>query len=136
MKASIWIWIKGGLLIITITLIGLVIYDQLFSPPKVHDGIIIHKVYIPTNTAGTNVLPYSGYRTYKYVIQSQKYHQWIAIVKTDDGDTLKIHCTSNHYNQKNIGDTLLFKEYKGDLFGIDYLSHSEEDTVQTDLKRK
>ncbi|GHM98514.1 hypothetical protein WSM22_00040 [Cytophagales bacterium WSM2-2] len=126
--------LKGGFLAALFILLGVFIYDQLFSAPKVHQGIILHKMYIPQRTAvGPNATPYAGHRAYKYIIQAQKYHQWIAIVLADDGDTLKVHCTSDHYESNNIGDTLLFKEYKGHLFGVDYLSHSEEDTVKSDL---
>jgi len=73
-------------------------------------------------------------RSYKYIVQTQKYHQWVAIVKADDGDTIKVHCNSAHFEVTNIGDTLRFKEYKGDVFGIDYLAHSEEDTVMRKLR--
>jgi len=126
--------VKGGFLAVLFIFIGLFVYDQLFSAPKIHQGIIIHKTFIPQrNVVGPNTTHYGGHRAYKYIIQSQKYHQWIAIVVADDGDTLKVHCSSDHYEAKNLGDTLLFKEYKGNLFGVDYLSHSEEDTIQNDL---
>ncbi len=127
--------IKGGFLFGLLFLIGFFTYDLLFSPPKIHRGIVVHKLFIPQhNTAAPNVTPYGGYRAYKYIIQVQKYHQWLAIVKGDDGDTLKVHCTSDHFEKTNIGDTLLFKEYKGKVFGIDYLAHSEEDTLKSDLR--
>ncbi|MGC4023350.1 MAG: hypothetical protein QM734_16090 [Cyclobacteriaceae bacterium] len=129
--------VKGVTLIGLLIFLGVVTYDQLFSEPKIHKGIILHKTFIPERNANApNVLPYGSYKAYKYTIQSQKFHQWIAIVKADDGDTLKVHCTSDHYEQKVEGDTLLFKEYRGNLFGIDYLSHIEEDTVAADLKQR
>lgn len=127
--------IKGGFLFGLLFLIGFFTYDQLFSAPKIHQGIILSKLFVPQhNTAGPNATPYGGYRAYKYIIQTQKNHQWVAIVKADDGDTLKVHCSSEHYEKSNIGDTLLFKEYKGKVFGIDYLAHSEEDTLKSDLR--
>lgn len=126
--------VKGLSLIALTIAAGLIIFDSLFSAPKIHRGIIVEKVFIPQHHAvSPYALPYGGYKSYKYTINSQKYHQWIAFVKSED-DTIKVHCTSAHYEDKKIGDTLLFKEYKGDLLGIDYLSHSEEDTVASDFK--
>jgi hypothetical protein len=34
---------------------------------------------------------------------------------------------SDHYEIKQIGDTLHFKEYTGELLHIEYFSHNEED---------
>jgi hypothetical protein len=127
--------IKGGFLLAILLLFGLFTYDQFFAPPKIHQGIILNKVFIPEHTATSqNVASYGRARTYKYIVQVQKFHQWVAVVKADDGDTLKVHCNSSHFNSTNIGDTLLFKEYKGEIFGIDYLAHSDEDTVKSDLR--
>ena len=127
--------IKGTFLFALLFLICFFAYDQIFSKPKIHRGIVLEKLFIPQHTvAGPNSVSYSNHRAYKYIVQTQKYHQWIAIVKADDGDTLKVHCKSKHFEQTMVGDTLLFKEYKGDVFGIDYLAHSEEDTVKTDLR--
>jgi hypothetical protein len=53
--------------------------------------------------------------------------QWIAIVKTDTGDTLKVHCHASHYQDKNVGDMITFNRYDGHLFHIDYFAHNEEE---------
>lgn len=133
MKSNLLNALKVGGLLAALAVIVVVFYDQLFSKPKIHQGIIIDKIEIPKNkVAGLHVLPYGGSRSYKYTISSEKYHQWIALVKSDDNDTLKVHCSSDHFFNRDIGDTILFKEYKGDLLKIDYLIHSEEDTLQTD----
>lgn len=127
--------IKGVFLFALLFIVCFFAYDQIFSQPRIHRGIVLDKLFIPEHTvAGPNSVTYSGHRTYKYIVQVQKYHQWIAIVKADDGDTLKVHCTSDHFQQTTIGDTLLFKEYRGKVFGIDYLAHSEEDTIKSDLR--
>jgi hypothetical protein len=127
--------IKGMFLFALLFFVCFFAYDQIFSEPKIHQGIVVEKLFIPQhNVAGPNATNYTRYRSYKYVVQTQRYHQWVAIVKADDGDTLKVHCTSDHYDKTNVGDTLLFKEYRGKVFGIDYLAHSEEDTVKSDLR--
>jgi hypothetical protein len=126
--------IKGTFLFALLFLVCFFAYDQIFSEPQVHQGIVLHKVFVPKhNVAGPNATPYGGYRGYKYIIQSQRFHQWVAIVRADDGDTIHVHCTSDHYDKTSIGDTLLFKEYRGKVFGIKYLAHSEEDTLKIDL---
>ncbi|HRG78142.1 MAG TPA: hypothetical protein PL167_00965 [Cyclobacteriaceae bacterium] len=124
--------IKNGIIFITLvaTLVvaGIIAYDILFSKPLIMEGIIVDKIYIPSKTAaGPHVLPYGKYKSYDYTITSEKHEQWIAFVKTADGNVLKVNCHSDHYEIKQIGDTLHFKEYTGELMHIDYFSHNEED---------
>lgn len=115
--------ILGGLV-----LAGLVAYDVLFSKPHIMKGIIVDKLFVPSKSnTGTHALPHARYRSYDYAIQAEQHEQWIAFVKIDGGKILKVNCHSNHYNTKQVGDTLHFKEYTGDLLGIDYFSHNEED---------
>ena len=124
--------IKSGILFIGIIaalgMIGFVAYDVLFSKPLILKGVIVEKIFVPSkNTAGRHVLPYGKYRSYDYTVTAEKHEQWIAFVKTADGNVLKVNCHSDHYEIKQIGDTLHFKEYKGELLHIDYFSHNEED---------
>ncbi len=126
--------IKGGALLVFLAIFCVFSYDLFFAPGKIHQGIVLNKVFIPPHTAsGHNVTSYGRNKSYKYIVQAQKFHQWVAIVKADDGDTLKVHCNSSHFAATNVGDTLLFKEYSGDVFGVDFLAHSEEDTLKTDI---
>lgn len=123
---------KNGIIFIllvgTLSAAGFIAYDILFSKPLLMQGIIIDKVYVPSKTAsGPHVLPYGKYKSYDYTITSEQHEQWIAFVKTEDGKVLKVNCHSNHYEIKQIGDTLHFKEYTGELLHIDYFSHNEED---------
>lgn len=124
--------IKSGILFIGIIaalgLIGFVSYDVLFSKPLILKGVILEKIFVPSkNTAGPHVLPYGKYRSYDYTVTAEKHEQWIAFVKLEDGEVLKVNCHSNHYDIKQVGDTLHFKEYTGEILGIDYFSHNEED---------
>ncbi len=108
--------------------IGLIVYDVLFSKPLILQGIIVDKVYMPKeSTSAQNILPYMKYKSYDYIVTAEKHEQWIAFVKIEDDQILKVNCHSHHYEQKYVGDTLHFKEYIGDIFGIDYFSHNEED---------
>jgi hypothetical protein len=112
----------------TLTVLALLGYDIFFSKPLIMQGIIVDKVYVPSKSAaGPNVLPYMRYKSYDYMVTAEKHEQWIAFVKTDKNQVLKVNCHSHHYEQKNVGDTLHFKEYIGEIFGIDYFSHNEED---------
>lgn len=107
--------------------IGLIVYDILFSKPLIMQGIIVEKVYVPHETTSSqNVLPYSKYKSRDYMVTAQKHEQWVAFVKLDNEEIFKVHCHSDHYNQKQIGDTLHFKEYTGELFHIEYFAHNEE----------
>ncbi len=108
--------------------LGLIVFDVLFSKPLILQGIIVDKVYMPKeSTSGQNILPYMKYKSYDYVVTTEKHEQWIAFVKIEDDQILKVNCHSHHYQQKQVGDTLHFKEYTGEIFGIDYFSHNEED---------
>jgi hypothetical protein len=103
-------------------------YDVLFSKPLIMQGVIVEKIYVPNKqVAGPHVLPYGKYKSYDYTITTEKHDQWIAFVKTDDGTVLKVNCHTDHYDIKQVGDTLHFKEYTGELLHIDYFSHNEED---------
>lgn len=136
MKFTLWSIVKLGLLLSVLFGFFFVLYDQLFSKPTIHSGVILEKIEVPRGKAASPyIVPYGGSKSYKYAITSEKYHQWIALVKADDEQILKVHCTSNHFETKNVGDTILFKEYQGNLLKIEYLSHSEEDTVAIDWEK-
>ena len=110
--------------------LGTLVYDVLFSKPLVMTGVIIDKVHMPSKAeSGQNMMPYMKYKSYDYVVSSQKEEQWIAFVKTPDGQILKVNCHIHHYDQTQMGDTLRFKEYTGEIFHIDYFSHNEEDEL-------
>jgi hypothetical protein len=125
-------------ILLTLLFIAMVafVYDLLFSVPTIHKGVIVEKIFVPSkNASGPNALNYgSRYKTYKYNITVKNDHQWIALVKSDDGDTLKVTCKSDHYTNKDVGDTLLFKEFRGKFFKVEYLSHNDEDIDSLDLK--
>jgi hypothetical protein len=127
-----------GLLAMAVFLIAVFfIYDLLFSRPSIHKGIIVEKIFVPSKNVGSGyALSYAKTsRTYKYSITAQRHEQWIAFVKDEDGNVLKVNCQSGHYEKKNVGDTLLFKEYRGQVFKVEYFSHNDEDTLQVDLKK-
>lgn len=112
------------------------VYDILFSKPTIHKGIIVEKIFVPgKGVAGPNTMTGARYRAFKYVISTKSNHQWIAIVKDETGKELKVNCKSHHYENKNVGDTLLFKEYRGDVFKVEYFSHNDEDIDSLDLSQ-
>jgi hypothetical protein len=112
------------------------IYDVLFSPPTIHKGIIVEKIFVPGKyVAGPNIATGSRYRTYKYNITAKAQHQWVAFVKDETGELLKVNCKSNHYEGKEVGDTLLFKEFRGNVFKTEYFSHNDEDIDSLDLRK-
>ena len=68
-------------------------------------------------------------------ITTENQHQWIAFVKDESGQVLKVKCKSDHYESKGIGDTLLFKEFRGEIFKVEYFSHNDEDLDSLDVKK-
>ncbi|CAN5446311.1 hypothetical protein BH10BAC4_BH10BAC4_11770 [soil metagenome] len=101
-------------------------YDVLFSSPDHMEGVIIEKIFVEPHST-TAATPYGGALRSNYFITSEKEEQWIAIVKMDNGDTLKVHCKAEHYATKNVGDMVHFKKYEGKHFHIKYFAHNEEE---------
>ncbi|MCA4899909.1 MAG: hypothetical protein ACK514_15180 [Bacteroidota bacterium] len=128
MSKKVQSYLTGSMLVIILAVVVYLTFDLMFSPPIIMEGVVIEKAFVEKQMAGApSITPYNRYKSYDYVIQSQKHEQWIAFVKTDDGKVLKVHCTSDHYGQKQVGDKMRFKEYTGGLLGIEYFAHNEED---------
>ncbi len=109
-----------------IGLFGLFLYDLLFSAPDHQQGTIIEKIFIPARSV-TGATPYGGVKRGNYSITAQQEEQWIALVKMENGEILKVHCLPGHYNAKNVVDLIHFKKYKGKFLHIDYFAHNEEE---------
>jgi hypothetical protein len=128
MKSKFSTALKIIALIVIIAVPSVIVYDVLFSKPLVMQGVVVDKIHVPEKSqSAQNITPYMKYKSYDYIVSSQKEPQWIAFVKTHDGQILKVNCHVHHYEQTQLGDTLRFKEYTGDIFHIDYFSHNEED---------
>ena len=113
-----------SILVLTIVMVA-VSYDLLFSKPDHLDGVILEKIFVPGKMV-TGDTPYGSKRS-RYFVTHQKEDQWVAIVKTIYGDTLKVHCPMDHYHSKEVGDVMHFKKYDGHLVHIDFFAHNEED---------
>lgn len=115
-----------AILILVLTIAaGVVTFDLLFSKPDHQQGVILEKIFVPGKMV-TGDTPYASKRS-RYFVTHQKEDQWVAIVKTEDGDTLKVHCPMDHYETKKVGDRMHFKKYDGHLVHIDYFAHNEEE---------
>jgi hypothetical protein len=117
--------VAGVLLLVGLVVVGLMTRDVLFAKPEHEQGIIVEKVFVPGKMVSARTL-YAAKRS-KYFVSHQKEDQWIAFVKMESGDTVKVHCMIDHYNSKNVGDVLRFKKYDGHLVHIDYFAHNEEE---------
>ena len=128
MKSNLSTTLKIIALVAIVAIPGAIVYDVLFSKPLVMQGVVVDKIHVPEKSqSAQNITPYMKYKSHDYIVTSQKEEQWIAFVKTEEGQILKVNCHVHHYEQTQLGDTLRFKEYTGDVFHIDYFSHNEED---------
>jgi hypothetical protein len=118
-------YLVAGLIFAIVGLLVVVSIDSLFSPPIHLQGQIVEKIFVPAHTVTGG--PYGGNRRGNYMITTAAEEQRIAIVTTNSGDTLKVHCHSSHYQDKNVGDMITFNKYEGHLFHIDYFAHNEEE---------
>lgn len=126
--ANVVTGIKYVLFVSCLVILVVFLYGLMFAKPQVFKGVIVNKLYIPKEQVGTNsILPYMRYKSKDYQVTAIRHDQWLVLVEMNDGQVLKVNCRSEHYNEKHVGDTLHFKEYAGDIMGIDYFSHNEED---------
>jgi hypothetical protein len=108
-------------------ILGLFLYDLLFSAPDHRTGVVIEKIFVPARSVTGAAPGMGGMRRGGYSITSQKEEQWIAVVRMENGDTLKVHCHPGQYKAKNVGDVIHFKKYEGKLLHIEYFAHNEEE---------
>jgi hypothetical protein len=106
--------------------IGFFAWDLMFSAPEHQQGVIIEKIFVAAKTV-SEATPYGGVRRSNYFITAQIEEQWIAMVRMDNGDIVKVHCLPDHYKLKNVGDILHFRKYEGKHFHIQYFAHNEEE---------
>jgi hypothetical protein len=107
-------------------------YGFIHPPSEIHEGVVLEKIYLPSRfIAGPNVLYFHHPKTKDYAITSQTHSQWLALVKSDDGELLKVHCDSVHYVQKDVGEVIHFRKYTGEILGIEYMSYSKEEEDDT-----
>jgi hypothetical protein len=114
-----------GVLLVVLIGITVVAYDLLFSKPELLEGVILEKTFIP-GTPQTSGTPYAGARRGNFFVTVHKDDQWIALIKTKNGEQLQVHCLLEHYESKNVGDSIQFKRYEGHLTHIEYFAHNEE----------
>jgi len=106
--------------------LGVFLFDLLFSKPDHLQGTIVEKIFIPSHS-GAGATPYGGVKRANYFITAQVEEQWVAIVRTENGDTLKVHCHPTHYKTREVGDVIHFKKYQGKLLHIEYFAHNEQE---------
>jgi hypothetical protein len=99
----------------------------LFPNHTLQNGIVLDKLYVPSSHASSgNALSFHHYKARDYTVTATAKEQWLALVNTSSGKVM-VHCDSLHYKIKEVGDTLHFTKYSGEILGIEYLSYYEED---------
>ena len=123
-----WIDRNGSLVFMLILILALTVFagSFIFTAPDHLTGTVIEKIYVPSRVKVGDT-PYGGMKRGQYSVQAVQEEQWIAVVRTDEGDTLQVHCEPAHYGVKNVGDRIKFLEYQGSLVHIDYFAHGEEE---------
>lgn len=123
-------WLRqNGLLsavLLLCLLLAVFVGSFVINPPDHMEGTVVEKIYVPSKLVVSDT-PYGGAKRGQYSVKAVKEEQWIAVVLTDAGDTLTVHCHPDHYGQKEVGDRIRFKEYQGSLIHISYFAHGEEE---------
>lgn len=123
-----WINKNGTLTVVLLLTVLLAVFagSFVFTAPDHLEGTVIEKIYVPSRLKVGDT-PYGGMKRGQYFVKAVQEDQWIAVVRTDGGDTLTVHCQPEHYGEKNVGDRIKFLEYQGSLVHIDYFARGEEE---------
>lgn len=102
-----------------------VVYDLLFSKPEIHVGTIVKMEHVPGKMqSGTYHL---GSKSRPQLISASSRDRWVATVQLSDGQLVKVDCKKHHFDNKEVGRTLRFKEFPGGSLEIKYFSHNDEE---------
>lgn len=114
-------------LILGVILLGFtswLVYDLLFDKPIIHKGTIVKMEFLPGKVqSGVYRM---GSRARPQLISSKSHDRWIAVVRMQNGDTVLVECKKHHFENKEVGHDMEFKEFKGGTLEIKYFAHSEE----------
>jgi hypothetical protein len=100
------------------------VYDLLFDKPLVHEGVIVKMDHIPGKVQSGQY--HLGSRSRPQLISATSRDLWVATVKMEDGTLTKVDCKKHHFDNKEIGSVLRFKEFPGGSLEIKYFSHNDE----------
>ena len=120
---------RNGLLAATslfIVLLAVFFGSFVFTKPDHLQGTVIEKIHVPSKFRRSDT-PYLGIKRGAYSVRVTTEDQWIAVVVTDQGDTLAVHCDPDHYGVKEVGDRIKFREYQGSLVHIEFFAHGEQE---------
>ncbi|HRW98236.1 MAG TPA: hypothetical protein P5280_02035 [Cyclobacteriaceae bacterium] len=116
--------LKLTLVIILAGAIAWLVLDLLFDKPEIHDGIIVDMHYLPGESrTGQYRL---GSRSRPQIITGQSHDRWIVAVRKNNGDTVLVECKKHHFDGKEIGHSLRFREFSGGSLEIKYFAHSDD----------
>lgn len=130
-----WFNLNGTLTIALLFCAALAVFvgSFVFTKPEHLSGTVIEKIIVPSKNTYSGSR-YSPVRRGAINIATAQQEQWIAVVLTDKGDTLTVHCLPDHHGAKNVGDRIHFKEYEGSLVHIQYFAHGEEEDETSESK--
>lgn len=102
-----------------------VVYDLLFSKPEIHEGTIVKMEHIPGKIQSGQY--HLGSKSRPQLISATSRDRWVATVQMSDGRLVKVDCKKHHFDNKEIGHSLRFKEFTGGSLEIKYFSHNDEE---------
>ncbi len=104
---------------------GWLTFDLLFNKPEIHKGVIVKMEFIPGKIQSGQYR--MGSKSRPQMNTASRHDKWMATVRMKDGRIVEVDCKQHHFENKEIGSVLHFKEFKGGTLEIKYFSHSEED---------
>lgn len=112
-------------IIVLIVISSWIVYDLMFDQPVVHEGVIVKMEHVPGKMQSG--LYHLGSKSRPQLISASSRDRWIATVKMEDGSLAKVDCKKHHFDNKEIGSVLRFKEFPGGSLEIKYFSHNDEE---------
>lgn len=101
-----------------------VVYDLLFDKPTIHEGTIVKMEHL-AGKHQTGVY-HLGSKSRPQLISASSRDRWIATVQLENGSVAKVDCKKHHFENKQIGQKLRFKEFPGGTLEIKYFAHNDE----------
>lgn len=113
------------LILVIVLITTWVVYDLLFDKPEVHEGTIVKMEYVPGKPQSG--VYHLGSKSRPQLISASSRDRWVATVELADGSLAQVDCKKHHFDNKEVGSTLRFKEFPGGSLEIKYFSHYDEE---------
>ncbi len=115
----------AAIVLIIIAGFSFLITDMVKSEPQYDEGIIVDLAFSKGHTSTTSGVAFNSKGGASPVVGTTSTpDEWIAMVKMNDGEVVKVECKAKHYYGHKVGDNLKFARFYGKWTGIYWTTKS------------